>query len=379
MPEIEKEDLSASYDVSLPNEQWEQKLLSNDQTAFLTTDSDKKEETPKDPKPAKRFSGRGVWSFLLLACFAVSAVCGVYLTVRPVPVSPAAKGAKPSAEAVLGASLTARNKKGNVAWIKVRGVIAQDNSTSPFSRPKGASEIAKKIREAGKDETVKAIVLDINSPGGTVASVQDIYSEILRAKENKKVVALFRDVAASGGFYIAMAADKIVAEPGTITGSVGVIMQTGNVEGLFEKIGVKVTPITSGKYKDMGSAYRPMTDAEKAILQDMVDDTYGQFLAAVKAGRPNVKPEDMTEYTDGRIFTGQRAFNLGFIDKLGGEEEALALAGELAGIKNPKVITQRPESLRELIFSFGTSVENQTLTQQLQSIATPSVSYLWVH
>lgn len=379
MPENEKEDLSASTDVSLPKEQWEQKLLENEKTAFLTTDSDKKEETPQDPKPAKRFSGRGVWSFLLLACFAVSAVCGVYLTVRPVPVSPAVKGAKPSAEEVLGASLTARNKKGNVAWIKVRGVIAQDNSTSPFSRPKGASEIAKKIREAGKDETVKAIVLDINSPGGTVASVQDIYSEILRAKENKKVVALFRDVAASGGFYIAMAADKIVAEPGTITGSVGVIMQTGNVEGLFEKIGVKVTPITSGKYKDMGSAYRPMTDAEKAILQDMVDDTYGQFLAAVKAGRPNVKPEDMTEYTDGRIFTGQRAFNLGFIDKLGGEEEALALAGELAGIKNPKVITQRPESLRELIFSFGTSVENQTLTQQLQSIATPSVSYLWVH
>lgn len=379
MPENENEGLSASTDMSLPKEQWEQKLLENEKTAFLTTDSDKKEETPKDPKPAKRFSGRGAWSFLLLACFAVSAVCGVYLTVRPVPACPSAKEAKPSAEEVLGASLSARNKKGNVAWIKVRGVIAQDNSTSPFSRPKGASEIAKKIREAGEDKNVKAIVLDINSPGGTVASVQDIYSEILRAKENKKVVALFRDVAASGGFYIAMAADKIVAEPGTITGSVGVIMQTGNVEGLFEKIGVKVTPITSGKYKDMGSAYRPMTDAEKAILQDMVDDTYGQFLAAVKAGRPNVKPEDMTEYTDGRIFTGQRAFNLGFIDKLGGEEEALALAGELAGIKDPQIITQRPESLRELIFSFGSSVESQTLSQQLQSIATPSVSYLWVH
>ena len=205
MPENEKEDLSASTDVSLPKEQWEQKLLENEKTAFLTTDSDKKEETPQDPKPAKRFSGRGVWSFLLLACFAVSAVCGVYLTVRPVPVSHAVKGAKPSAEEVLGASLTARNKKGNVAWIKVRGVIAQDNSTSPFSRPKGASEIAKKIREAGKDETVKAIVLDINSPGGTVASVQDIYSEILRAKENKKVVALFRDVAASGGVLTSMA------------------------------------------------------------------------------------------------------------------------------------------------------------------------------
>ena len=258
-------------------------------------------------------------------------------------------------------------------------MIAQDNNSSAFSRPSGASSIAKKIREAGRDENVQAIVLDINSPGGTVASVQNIYSEILKAKEKKKVVALFRDVAASGGFYIAMAADKIVAEPGTITGSVGVIMQTSNVEGLFDKIGVKVTPITSGKYKDMGSAFRPMSDAEKAILQDMVNDTYTQFFAAVKAGRPNVKPEDLAEYTDGRVFTGQRAYNLGFVDKLGGEEEARLLAGELAGIKDPKVIASRPDGLRELIFSFGSSMENQTLAKQLQTLATPSVSYLWVN
>ena len=157
-------------------------------------------------------------------------------------------------------------------------------------------------------------------------------------------------------------------------------MQTSNVEGLFDKIGVKVMPITSGKYKDMGSAYRPMTDAEKAILQDMVNDTYTQFFAAVKAGRPDVTPENLTEYTDGRVFTGQRAFNLGFIDKLGGEEEARLLAGELAGLKDPKVINQRPsDGLRELIFSFGSSMENQSLAKQLQSLATPSVSYLWVN
>ena len=266
-----------------------------------------------------------------------------------------------------------------VAWIKVRGIISQDDNSSPFARPSGASVIAKKIREAGKDKNVKAIVLDINSPGGTVASVQNIYSEILKAKESKKVVALFRDVAASGGFYIAMAADKIVAEPGTITGSVGVIMQTSNVEGLFDKIGVKVVPITSGKYKDIGSSFRPMSDAEKAILQDMVNDTYTQFFAAVKAGRPDVKPEDLAEYTDGRVFTGQRAYNLGFVDKLGGEQEALALAGELAGLKDPKILSTKPEGLRELIFSFGSSVQSKSLAKQLQSLATPSVSYLWVN
>ncbi|MBO7237753.1 MAG: S49 family peptidase, partial [Elusimicrobiaceae bacterium] len=156
------------------------------------------------------------------------------------------------------------------------------------------------------------------------------------------------------------------------------IMQSANVEGLFEKIGVKMVPITSGKYKDIGSAYREMTPAEKAILQDMVNDTYAQFLAAVKAGRPNVKAEDMAEYTDGRVFTGQRALELGFIDKLGGEEAARTLAGELAGLKDPKIISQKSESLRELIFSIGSGAESKALSKQLQSISTPRVSYLWV-
>ena len=119
-------------------------------------------------------------------------------------------------------------------------------------------------------------------------------------------------------------------------------------------------------------------EAEKAILQDMVDDTYAQFLAAVKKGRPNVKPEDMAAYTDGRVFTGQRALQLGFIDKLGGEETARLLAGELAGLKDPKIITQKTEGLRELIFSFGSTMENQNIGKQLQSLSTPRVSYLWI-
>lgn len=329
------------------------------------------------PRPAKQGFYKGG---LLLILFLVSAVCGVYLTVKP-GVKCEKVPAKKS-EGVGGAlsSLAAKNEKGNVAWIKVRGVIATDNSSSPFSRPQGAGAIAKKVRDAGEDKNVKAIVLDINSPGGTVAAVQNIYSEILKAKQNgKKVVALFRDVAASGGFYIAMAADKIVAEPGTITGSVGVIMQSANVEGLFNKIGVKMEPITSGKYKDIGSAYRPMTPEEKALLQDMVDDTYTQFFAAVKAGRPNVAEDTLLEYTDGRVFTGQRAYNLGFIDKLGGEEEAVKLAGELAGVKDPKIISTRSDNLRDFIFSFGSSMEGASLAKQLETLATPSVSYLWIN
>jgi protease-4 len=122
-----------------------------------------------------------------------------------------------------------------------------------------------------------------------------------------------------------------------------------------------------------------MTTAEKALLQDMVNDTYTQFFAAVKAGRPQVKPEDLTEYTDGRVFTGQRAFNLGFIDKLGGEEEARLLAGELAGLKDPVVLTPRRDEIKEFIFSLGSNMESQTLAKQIQALATPSVSYLWVN
>lgn len=363
----------------LPQKEWEKRLKENEKTAtmlpYQQPEAKENANTPKDKTPKGK---GGFWFFVLLLAFCLSAISGIYLTVKPGMACQEQPGKEGASLSLSSVSKNTTDGPG-IAWIKIRGVIAEDDNTSPFAAPSSASYISKRVREAAKNKNVKAIVLDINSPGGTVASVQDIYSELLSAKEKgKKVVALFRDVAASGAFYIAMAADKIVAEPGTITGSVGVIMQAGNVVGLFDKLGIQVTPITSGKYKDIGSAYRPMTDAEKALLQDMVNDTYSQFLAAVKAGRPNVAPEDMTEYTDGRVFTGQRAFNLGFIDKLGGEETARQLAGELAGLKDPKIITHKVSGLRELIFSFGSSMQSKDLGKQLQSMSTPSVSYLWV-
>lgn len=363
--------------AAISPEEMEKKLKENEQTA-LFTDTETKVEEPK-PAPKKSFRAT-IWTYLLLLTFLTSTFCGIYLTVKPTPQKENTTTEKTEEDSSIASSLLKSSKKG-IAWIKVRGVIAQDSNTSAFSRPSGASYIAKRIREAAESKNVKAIVLDINSPGGTVASVQNIYGEILNAKaKGKKVVALFRDVAASGGFYIAMAADKIIAEPGTITGSVGVIMQASNVEGLFNKIGVSISPITSGKHKDIGSSYRAMTAEEKAILQDMVDDTYGQFLEAVKTGRPNVTEEVIKEYTDGRVFTGKKAFELGFIDALGGEEDARLLAGELVGIKDPKIIGQRSSgAIRDMIVSFGSSMEENSLAKQLQSISTPSVSYLWIN
>ena len=324
--------------------------------------------------PGHREPG-GFWFFVLLIAFCVSALCGMYLSVHP---GASCTQNKNSSTVVVKTSGTKNKGTEGIAWIKIRGVISEEDSSSAWSMPTGASYIAKRVREAAKEDKVKAIVLDINSPGGTVASVQDIYSELLKAKEQgKKIVALFRDVAASGAFYIAMAADQIVADPGTITGSVGVIMQAGNVTGLFDKLGIKVEPITSGKYKDIGSAYRPMTDAERALLQDMVNDTYSQFLDVVKTGRPNVKLMDLAQYTDGRVFTGKRAFELGFVDKLGGEETARLLAGELAGLKDPKIISKKREGLRDLIISVGSGMDSKNMSKQLQSISTPRVSYLW--
>lgn len=330
-------------------------------------------DKPKKPK------GNGFFASLLLLAFIVSACCGVFLVVKPGVSCPKTEPTL-GADASFSSNLTAPQKGPGIAWIKIRGVIAEETNAGPFSRPSGASAIAKRIRQAADDKDVKGIVLDINSPGGTVASVQAIYAEVLRAKqEGKKVVALFRDVAASGGFYVAMAADKIIAQPGTITGSVGVIMQTSNVQGLMDKIGITVTPITSGKYKDLGSAFRPMSDAEKALLQDMVNDTYTQFFAAVKAGRPEVSLDNLNEYTDGRVFTGQRAYNTGFIDALGGEEEARALIGELTGLKDPRIINQKTDNFRDFLFSISSNMESKDLTKQLQSMATPSVSYLWIN
>ena len=373
MTENQKNTFSST---SLPKEIWEKRLAEKEQTAVMGKQTDKK-LAPHSPAYSNK-APLNFWMGLLMVTFFISAVSGLLLTMRSFHAKKTDTQSVSLAEGVSSLLATTNSEKSGVAWIKIYGVISQDSNSGPFSRPTGAATIARRIHDAGEDKNVKAIVLDINSPGGTVGSVQNIYGEILKAKKNKKVVALFRDVAASGGFYVAMAADKIVAEPGTITGSVGVIMQASNLEGLFNKIGVKMEPITSGKYKDIGSAYRPMTQEEKDLLQDMVNDTYTQFFEAVKAGRPQVSEAVLREYTDGRIFTGQRAFNLGFIDKLGGEDEALKLAGELAGIKDPKIIGTRSNDFKDFLFSFGASMDGRSAVKELQSLTTPSVSYLWV-
>lgn len=218
---------------------------------------------------------------------------------------------------------------GKVALVRIEGIILDSR------------DVIAELKDYSEDSSIKAVVLRINSPGGGVAPSQEIYEEIKKLKEKKKVVVSMGSVAASGGYYIASPADLIVANSGTLTGSIGVIMEIPNFEGLMEKIGVKTQIIKSGKHKDIGSIFKSMTDEDRKILQSVLDDVHDQFIKAVSESR-GMTYEDVKELADGRIFTGRKAKELGLVDELGNLEDAIKLAGELAGIKGkPRVVSKK--------------------------------------
>jgi protease-4 len=230
--------------------------------------------------------------------------------------------------------------RGEVGVIYIEGTIASGRSASPFEAQAGAEDIAASLREAARDPGLRAVVIRLNSPGGTPAASQEIDNELQRLrKSGKVVVASMGDVAASGAYWIAAGADRIVANPGTITGSIGVFMQTTNLEELYGKIGMDREIYKSGPYKDMGSADRPVTPEERAIFQSMVDDIYNQFIDVVARGRHKDIAEVKT-LADGRVYTGRQAKELGLVDQLGDFHDAVLLAGEMAGIAGEPAIVE---------------------------------------
>ncbi len=256
--------------------------------------------------------------FLIILLYFVSVVLGIISVIKPIP------------ESLQG-----------IAIVHVYGPIRVGDKASLWPGSlRGSDSIVKKLKDLGDNKAVKAVILRINTPGGSVAAVQEIYTEILKIREKgKKVVASMGDVAASGGYYIACAADKIIANPGTLTGSIGVIMMIENVEMLFTKIGIETNVIKSGQYKDIGSFARKMTEEEKEILQGIIDNAYGQFVSAIAGGR-DMDRDEVISLADGRIFTGEQAKENGLIDELGNKEDAIKLAAQLAGIKKkPKIIS----------------------------------------
>jgi protease-4 len=230
---------------------------------------------------------------------------------------------------------------------------------------RNSQEISRQIDAYGKDSSVKAIVIRIDSPGGGVSASQEIHDAILAVRKKKKVVASMGAIAASGGYMVACAADRIVANPGTVTGSISAIMHFANAEELLKKIGLKSSVIKSGQFKDIGSPTRPMTEQEKALIQSLIDDTYDQFLDIVVQGR-RINKDDLRKLADGRLFTGRQAQKLGLVDELGDLNYAVRLAGTLSGMEGePNVIypAKKKLSLWELILNQAVSAVLEGLRQ----------------
>jgi len=226
----------------------------------------------------------------------------------------------------------------------------------------------RELRAYRDNPGIRAVVLRINSPGGAVAPTQELYGAIRRLREaGKPVVASLGAVAASGGYYIAVAADQIYANPGTLTGSIGVVLQMANLNALMKKVGVEYVVVKAGEFKDVGNFARPMTAEERRILQALLDDVHGQFIAAVADGR-KLDRAVVRRFADGRVFSGTQAKALHMIDELGGLEEAVEGAATLAGLpKPPRVIGPRRR------FSIVDLLRNQL---GLTGLATPTLPLL---
>jgi signal peptide peptidase SppA len=220
--------------------------------------------------------------------------------------------------------------KDRIEVVKLSGMIIDKSDAGVFSSSAGSSSsVLKDLRKALTNDKIKAILLRINSPGGTVPTSQELYQAVLDLKKKgKPVVVSMGDVAASGGYYVACAADKVVANPGTLTGSIGVIINLVNFKGLADKIGVLPAVIKSGEFKDIASPYRPMTPAEHDILQALIMDSYDQFTTAVSEGR-KLPIETVKKIADGRIYSGRQALKLGLVDELGSYTDALACLQKL--------------------------------------------------
>lgn len=230
-----------------------------------------------------------------------------------------------------------------IALVRVEGPILDSKIT------------VRDLKKFGEDPSIKAVVVRIDSPGGGVAPSQEIYNAVkrIRTKYHKVVIASMGTVAASGGYYIAVASDRIMANPGTVTGSIGVIMQLSNFEDLMEKIGVKNQVIKSGRYKDVGSPLRAMNDEDRQLLQFVMDDVHRQFIEAVADGR-SLDVADVEMLADGRIFTGQQAKDVLLIDTIGDLEDAIQLAADMSGVKGKSEIIEpkRNFSLRDWLGSY---------------------------
>jgi protease-4 len=228
-----------------------------------------------------------------------------------------------------------------------------------------------------KDGRIRAIILRVNSPGGGVAPSQEIYREIRKTIKKKKVIVSMGSVAASGGYYISSAADKIVADPGTLTGSIGVIVEFVRLQELMQKIGVEMQVLKSGEFKDIGSPFRKLTEADKQLIQNLIFDIQKQFVEAVARGR-NLPVEKVRQIADGRIISGSQGKELGLVDELGNFEDAVELAKTMSGIKG-EVTLVYPKKARTRLWDLLLENGSRALYQAMRKIVDTRtrIEYRW--
>ncbi|HVQ74628.1 MAG TPA: signal peptide peptidase SppA [Candidatus Binatia bacterium] len=271
-----------------------------------------------------------------------------------------------------------------ILLIDLSGVLSDEvvalSLTTPPARVPLAARVREELHKAEKDDRIRGLIVRINSPGGTITASDIVYQEIKSFRDRKKVpvIAAIMDVGASGGYYAALAADKILAHPTTVTGSIGVIMVTVNAQGLLEKIGVATLPIKSGAFKDAGSPFRPMTAEERAIFQSVVDDLQARFVRLIVQSR-HLPEERVRAAADGRIYTADQALALGLIDRIGYLEDAVAMAMEAASLGEASVVMyRRPRDYRSNFYSTA-PVADEGFAQVARLIGAggPRFLYLW--
>jgi protease-4 len=274
-----------------------------------------------------------------------------------------------------------------ILMIDLSGVIAERATGGSLGQ---GDDLVARVKEeltlAGEDDQIKALLLRINSPGGTVTASDLIHHEITQFKTKRgiPVVAVIMDVGASGGYYVAAAADKILAHPTSVTGSVGVIMLRVNAEGLLQKIGIEAGAIKSGAKKDIGSPFRAIAEDERAIFQAMIDGFQARFLEIVTKGRRALSAEHLKVVADGRVLTGPQAVQLGLVDRIGYLDDAIETAKRAAGLPDARVVTYaRPGSYKQNIYSQAQGESGLEALTRLDIMSlvrggTPQFLYLWV-
>ncbi len=263
--------------------------------------------------------------------------------------------------------------------IEVAGFLSGEKRGSQLlgdAMPSIVSEVTEVLRKAERDERIRGVIVRINSPGGTVTASDTIYHELLSYKQRTKVpmVAHMLDLGTSGAYYIAQAADQIVVQPTTVTGSIGVIMVRPSVAGLLGKIGVETEEITSGPHKGMGSPFRPLAAEDRVLFQSVIDDLYQRFVDAVVAGRPKLSRDRITDLADGRIYTAEQAKSAGLVDRIGYLDDAVESLRAAGGLETAAVVTYtRPGQYKGSIYA--APVVNVDV--DLLPSAQPGFLYLW--